>query len=150
MAGRRNRGEDVGPRRLRRGRTAGPAFGSGGKLLLDADKSRNEDELADLVAVGGGKVLAAGTDYKTSTLRFARLKANGALDKRFGSGGRAQLGFNDLGGMFPRFASMVTQSRGRVVVVTSARGRGTRARETLLLFRLLADGRPDRRFGTSR
>lgn len=122
-----------------------PAFGTGGKVLLNLG---DRDALHGVALQPDGRIVVAGQRYTTypTTSQFvvARLTPAGALDPSFG------LLTADFGSQAPaREAAhdLLVQPDGKIVAVGLASGDAT-AGIRVAALRLHADGSPDRTFGT--
>ena len=106
-------------------------FGSDGRVVTDL----GGDDAADATVIDrDGMIVVAGK--RDSDLALVKYAADGALDRRFGDGGRV---VTDLGGE-ERAVALLRRGDGRLVLV------GT-SPDALVLARYLADGRLDRTFG---
>jgi uncharacterized delta-60 repeat protein len=119
--------------------TLDPAFGSGGKVLLDIQ--RGEDRFEQLVLARDGKVVVAGgtsvysengwTDYPI----LARFTAAGKLDRGFGRRGSFRGAAGEV------FTDLALQRDDRIVTTGPAS-------DEFSLFRFTRAGVPDHSFGT--
>ena len=88
-------------------------FGSGGRAFIDFGAPL--DIANDLALQPDGKIVVAGSGPQ---FPVARLQPNGALDTTFGSGGKAQIDFDDG----PEANSLALQPDGKIVVAGSGFG----------------------------
>jgi uncharacterized delta-60 repeat protein len=120
-----------------------PAFGAGGRVVVDFGGS--EDELGALVARADGTVLAAGTAWVDGQRQFAvaRFLGNGQPDTTFGTTGRVLLNPGQIG-LEP--LSMVVRPDGRILIAGGLSGAG--GQNDFVVMGLTATGAVDNGFGT--
>ena len=103
-----------------------PAFGNGGRLVVDVSVESTADRLSRLAVRAGGKLLMGGTceyldefNVKTDTFCVTQLRPDGAYDGTFGPGGVGYVQFNTFAG-WPRGSSvldMIVLRDGRIALV---------------------------------
>ena len=130
-----------------------PAFGTGGKLLVNADGTSRRDILVDVVPLKSGKFMAVGQTEKTSaksgqSLELVRFTAAGKLDTSFGKGGRlllsaAKLGVPDI----DQIDAALGNPDGSLIVVGASYVNARRPGYAMLVVKLTPSGKVDRRFG---
>ncbi len=109
-----------------------PAFGTGGRALLEAAGGA---DASAMVLQPDGKILLAGADFTAARNAFVRrLQPNGSPDTTFASGGRATL---DFGGN-DNASSLALQPDGAIVVAGSTTANGGE----IAVARLQGDPRP--------
>ena len=117
-----------------------PSFGTGGSTVLDAG---GDDEVLDIRIDSVGRALVMGrvnTTNDEQSIAVARLDRAGALDRTYGVDGFARI---DVAPRTFAWAAAV-DDRDRLVLA----GRiGVSEASDFAVFRLLANGQPDRRFG---
>ena len=113
----------------------GSLAGDGSSLLARGQPS----QLESIAAAGGGKLYAAIEEESRGSV-LVRMLPGGALDASFGKGGEVALGL-ELG--ITGLVQIVPDNQGGVVGV-SGKGAG------VSVFRLRANGTPDRSFGAGR
>ncbi len=97
-----------------------PAFGSGGTLMTDFNRST---DWANAVAIQpDGKLVVVGTtykqnDYSNEDFAVARYNPDGTLDSSFGRGGKVR---TDFPGLAAVASSVVIQPDGKIVVAGGA------------------------------
>lgn len=110
-----------------------PSFGSGGRSYLAIGGEVQGASMA--VDEVSGSYLLLGNQYDNWAV-VSRFLVDGSLDSSFGSQGQVVVdGVTKISGR-----QLAADSRGRVVVVGSARPDGETADQDLALFRLLSDG----------
>jgi len=81
-----------------------PAFGNGGRLLVDVSVESAYDRLGRLIRRADGKLLMGGTcqfdnqGFGSTTFCVTQLRPNGSYDGNFGPGGVGYLQFNNFAG----------------------------------------------------
>jgi len=124
-----------------------PAFGSGGKVMLDFNGST---DIANAVALQpDGKLVVVGTtyvnnDYTEEDFALLRLMPDGTPDASFGNGGRVTTNFPNLAAVA---SSVVVQPDGKILVAGGAFPDFTFLGD-IVLARYMPDGSPDAGFGT--
>lgn len=129
-----------------------PTFGRGGLQSAGLGTPDRRFSIYAAAAQPDGKLLAAGTAWTTgqngegvSRFALARFKANGTLDRQFGSGGLVITPFPD-GASFAEIHALVVQPNRRIVAVGWASD-ASGDMSALALARYLPDGRLDAGFG---
>ena len=121
-----------------------PGFGTGGKVLTDFGSSSSDG--ASAVAIRpDGKIVVAGSSDANGTYDFAlgRYRKSGALDRRFGTGGKVLTHF---GSSSDDLADAVAiQPDGKIVVAGSSDANGS---TDFALARYTKSGALDAGFGT--
>ncbi|GHJ42862.1 hypothetical protein Cs7R123_02040 [Catellatospora sp. TT07R-123] len=124
--------------------TLDPAFGTGGTVVtLFPDVASGASGAArqgDAIIAAGGALSGANADFL-----LARYRADGRLDRTFGTGGQVVTPFNDVQGADGAEAVAVQPDR-RIVAVGTA-GLGTDSDIGFAVVRYRADGRLDQTFG---
>jgi uncharacterized delta-60 repeat protein len=116
--------------------TLDPTFGSGGKRVIDFG---GEDEGAYGAALqADGRIVLVGDSHLTPAV--ARLRANGALDTAFGTGGRKTFSWGPIG----RITAVHVVSNGRILLAGFSGPEGG----NMQVARLAASGKLDATFGT--
>jgi uncharacterized delta-60 repeat protein len=122
------------------------SFGSKGAVVL-ANVIGRDDVATDLLALPGGKLLAAGYDTTYdpayADFRMARLLRNGALDGGFGSDGIVSIPFQHV--QLANALSVARQPDGKLVVAGT--GLWDYNEQTALLARYTPNGALDGSFG---
>jgi uncharacterized delta-60 repeat protein len=120
------------------------SFGRRGRRLVSFGRRRWASAVALAMAPSGRLVVAgnAGTGIERWQPALARLTRGGALDRRFGSGGRVRtrLPFGGDG------SAVVVDPRGRVVIAGRASEDGSGDEDDWMLARYTVAGRPDPAF----
>jgi hypothetical protein len=70
-----------------------PTFGSGGRVTTDFARAGGSFDEARALVVQGSKLVAAGNVGPFFDFGLARYKADGTLDRSFGSGGKVTTDF---------------------------------------------------------
>jgi uncharacterized delta-60 repeat protein len=121
-------------------------FDSNGQArILEFNPSSFTYSVVDMKLLSTGKILIAGTyDRTTGTndIFFARLNANGSIDKTFGGTGvvRKSWGGDDV------LSEISAKSDGKIVVIGTSDYKGT---DDMVVARYNADGSPDTTFNGS-
>jgi uncharacterized delta-60 repeat protein len=116
--------------------TLDPTFGSGGKRVIDFG---GDDESAFGAALApDGKIVLAGDSHLQPAV--ARLKANGALDTTFGTGGKKTFSWGALG----RATAALVAPNGKILLAGFSGPEGGNVQ----VARLSATGKLDTTFGT--
>jgi uncharacterized delta-60 repeat protein len=111
----------------------------GAKGLVQTDIGTNTDSAAAVTVQPDGKIVAVGrTDLHIGDFAVVRYNADGSLDDKFGTGGKATTDF--MGPASATAAASALQKDGKIVVV------GTVSSE-FSLVRYNADGSVDTKFG---
>jgi uncharacterized delta-60 repeat protein len=120
------------------------SFSTDGRLTIDVGDD-TDDTCVAIAATPDGKVVVAGESYDGTTTSFAlaRIKANGALDTTFGTGGKQLIGFDVFGATNPHAAAVAVRSNGTILV---AGGAVTNEGNQFVVARLLPDGSYDTAF----
>jgi len=121
-----------------------PAFGNGGRLVVDVSVESKSDRVSRLIVRANGKLLMGGTcqyldqfNYESDTFCVTQLRADGDYDGTFGPAGVGYVQFNAFAG-WPRdsfVADMIVLRDGRIALLGSDKD----ASQPLLGI-LLADG----------
>jgi uncharacterized delta-60 repeat protein len=123
------------------------SFGDAGVLMLDWDTA-NGVRAAGLLVDSNGKLLIGGEHLSADRARlefsFARLTADGALDTDFGVDGLFRIPFGDRGA---RMHTMRLDDQGGIIAIGHALPQQGATRESVIITRTLASGRPDPGFG---
>lgn len=107
-------------------------------------KTADRFDPVSIFALPNGATLVAGTTAGTPTV--LRLGAKGQLDRSFGQHGEASLAFSARGQC--TLHALTAQRDGRVLIAGECvRRAGSAWRGTMMVGRLLPNGRPDRSFG---
>lgn len=121
-----------------------PRFGGNG-IVHTSFGVKSSAGVRDLVLQPDGKALAVGTEYgasyTTNDIVVARYLVNGALDPRFGDGGKVVVDNAAA-------TDAALQQDGKLLVV-GAIDTATPDRQDVFVLRFLADGRLDPSFGTN-
>jgi uncharacterized delta-60 repeat protein len=141
--GDREGGSSMVVARLLPGGRPDASFGEAGTQTIEFGEPQEEGRsvaiAADNKIVVGGTSGEAFSRFDVLGAVLARLQPHGAPDPSFGDGGRVRL--NGFNGFSVSVDEVTVLSSGRVV------GAAKRDDQTLLVFRLRADGSLDRRFG---
>ena len=122
---------------------ADTAFGQGGSVITPMGAERNADSANDVVALGDGRIVVAGTvdrDEPPVVIGLARYLPSGELDPSFGDGGRV------LTGPAPIFADALARQPDGKLLVGGAACDGSTCDWAVL--RYSADGALDPSFGS--
>jgi uncharacterized delta-60 repeat protein len=116
-----------------------PSFGPGGKVTTDFGGT---DEGLALALQADGRLVVAGIAGPCCAFGLARYRANGMLDRGFGTGGKVTTTF---GGLDDRARAVVVQADGKLVAAGYAL---TETSRDFALARYLPNGSLDAGFGT--
>jgi uncharacterized delta-60 repeat protein len=135
-------GADFAAVRLKADFTLDATFGLGGKSLVDLEGNEFGNDAALLP---DGKILVAGMASRATVV--IRLNDNGMLDETFGPGGAAS---PDIRGYGVHTAdALVVSPDGRITLVGQVGDVGFPGTFRVGVSRFLADGSPDRSFGSA-
>lgn len=120
-------------------------FGSGGRLTVSFGAG-NGSAFQKVLLQTGGKILAIGEAYNTSSFDFAAVQFNsdGSIDASYGNQGKVLVnfnGFNDFG------RDAVWQPDGKLIIAGAAKN--SNGNSSIALCRLNMDGSIDNSFGTN-
>jgi len=129
---------DISVRRLLANGAPDTGFGTKGQKIVDLS---GDDEAGAIAVQTDGKIVVAGQTAHDDDALALRLTADGALDTTFGTDGLATFNVNGLDAA----SQLALQSDGKIDIVGETRTAADAPRDSVL-FRLLADGRPDPSF----
>ncbi|RAK70526.1 T9SS type A sorting domain-containing protein [Hymenobacter edaphi] len=126
-----------------------PGFGTAGLAYPDPQLPTGPTELARVVILPDGKLLAAASFDHLSPTRMVRLLANGQPDNSFGTAAGSGAG-SPVGPMYyAMFKDMTVQPDGKILLVTHAAPGSPLSLNSTRIARLNANGTPDTGFGTN-
>jgi uncharacterized delta-60 repeat protein len=128
----------ISVRRLLADGTPDPAFGVAGEVLV---RVSTFDTANGIVLQRDGRILVTGESDETGVGIAARINRDGSMDRSFGLNGVTTLRAREVTQAF----RAVVQTDGRIDIAGFTRTPGVAG--DAVVFRLLADGRPDPSFG---